>query len=444
MKKFIAALALVLCASFAFGQDDITIDNNNVIHNTNTNTATSNAHATGGTSEATGGAATVNFNNANRREHITAQPGPSGSFVSGMQLALPAGCVPITGSISLKKVKKMAKSGSFTEKKGGMWHGFFSDRNKPVPYEDFDDKPSEERFYFYSWDPTKTVVDWDSITMESFCEGDYGYPLGSALGKCLEDARETVNASHVLACYTVRYDNHASGASYGGGGTGSIIKGGENDTKAGSVAIGGLMGTTVGYYNKAYDVYLVGLSGAYTVSPKPTPAPTPACLPVPTPVPTPDPTPQVCNISIYTEKIEAAEKRIDNCWRYGHSNMVDRLTAAKENVNAWLCSNKTETKYLREAIEHYQMAELNSIHGWDIKKYSDSDAIIAEVEYGLASAFYARDGHINNFWVAPEVVVHENKKTGKEKPVATTAYEKREILKIRHTLEKYSKNLTLN
>lgn len=152
--------------------------------------------------------------------------------------------------------------------------------------------------------------------------------------------------------------------------------------------------------------------------------------------------PKACNPESYINKIKESEKRIAKCWRYGHSNMVDRRNAARENLNAWICTKQIH--YLREAIEHYQMAELNYIHGWDIKKYSDSDEIIAEVEYGLASAFYARDGHIENFWKAPKVVVHENKKTGKDKPVATTAYEKREILKIRHTLEKYSQQLTLD
>lgn len=152
--------------------------------------------------------------------------------------------------------------------------------------------------------------------------------------------------------------------------------------------------------------------------------------------------PPTCNPESYIKKIRESEKRIAKCWRYGHSNMVDRRNAARENLNAWICTK--QTKYLREAIEHYQMAELNYIHGWDIRKYSDSDEIIAEVEYGLASAFYARDGHINNYWKAPKVVVHENKKSGKDKPVPTTPYEKREILKIRHTLEKYSQELTLN
>lgn len=148
-----------------------------------------------------------------------------------------------------------------------------------------------------------------------------------------------------------------------------------------------------------------------------------------------------CDPSIYIERIKKAEYEISICLRYGHNNLFWRREAAKANVDAYICTGKRE--YLIAAINHYEMAELNYIHGYDIRKYSDSNAIIAEVEYGLASAIYARDKSIDNFWHPPEVVVHENKKTRADKPVAVTAHEKQEVLKIRRTLERYAKKLTL-
>ncbi|KKQ45570.1 MAG: hypothetical protein US63_C0014G0002 [Candidatus Moranbacteria bacterium GW2011_GWC2_37_8] len=157
---------------------------------------------------------------------------------------------------------------------------------------------------------------------------------------------------------------------------------------------------------------------------------------------TPAPTPEVaCNVEVYLKIIRKAEKEIATCWRYSYNNFFWQLEAARNNVNAFICTG--DKGYLGIAMNHYYMAELNYIHGFDIKKYADSDAMIAEVEYGLASAFYARDGHVNNYWVAPKVVVHMNKKKNTPKSVAVTAYEKREIMKIRRTLERYSTHLTL-
>lgn len=357
MKRIITVLALVLFANFAFAQDDITIG----IDNENNITATG-GNATAQQDQHQSQVQEQNTNFSTKRQHIIAQPGPSGSFVSGMNIALPAGCTPITGSISMKKAYKMAQSGSFAEKKGGMWHGIFSSRIKSTPYIDFEGKASKDNFYFYEWDPMKAIIGWDSVTIENFCEGDYGYPLGSSLGKCLEEARETVNASHVLACYTVRYDNHASGASLGAGTTGSVIKGGENDTRAGSVAIGGLMGTTVGYYNKAYDVYLVGLDAAYDYQP-----PVVESKPVFVPPP-PPPAPLACDVTIFDKIIIGIDIELPKCLWPCHNNQKLRFAKGNALMDKFFCSGNKDMNLLIAAIHEYGVAERDFENGRELKK----------------------------------------------------------------------------
>lgn len=178
-------------------------------------------------------------------------------------------------------------------------------------------------------------------------------------------------------------------------------------------------------------VYLV------TCEPKPCPPPPPA---PPTPAPEPE-KPQTCNPKEFMLKLERAEMEIFGCKRYSHNNLYWQLEAMKESLNVYLCTGNAT--FLEDAIQHGQMAELNYLHGHDIAKYADSDKIVGEVEYLLASAFYARDSSINNFWKAPAYVVHVDKKRGNSKPVALTSHEKKQVEKLRCTLERYSKKLAL-
>jgi len=170
------------------------------------------------------------------------------------------------------------------------------------------------------------------------------------------------------------------------------------------------------------------------------PTPPPAPCPPPPPAPEPD-KPQACNPKEFMLKLEKAELEIFGCKRYGHNNLYWQLEAMKESLNVYLCTG--DATYLGNAIQHGQMAELNYINGYDIAKHADSDKIVGEVEYLLASAFYARDSSINNFWKAPAYVVHVDKKRGNSKPVALTSHEKKQVEKLRCTLERYSKKLAL-
>ena len=178
---------------------------------------------------------------------------------------------------------------------------------------------------------------------------------------------------------------------------------------------------------------------ALRISEKPCPPPAPK--PCPPPEVKQPPPPQACNPKEFLLKLERIDLEIFGCKRYGHNNLYWQLEAMKESLNVYLCTGNVI--YLEDAIQHGQMAELNYIHGYDIAKHADSDKIVGEVEYLLASAFYARDSSINNFWKAPAHVVHVDKKRGNSKPVALTVHEKKQVEKLRCTLERYSKKLAL-
>jgi len=179
---------------------------------------------------------------------------------------------------------------------------------------------------------------------------------------------------------------------------------------------------------------------AFYVPPEPE---TPPCLISP-PVPPPPPVvtkPKACNPDEFIWKLKNAEYEISICWLYSHNNLFWQLEAMKDSLDVYVCTH--DARYLEDAIQHGQMAELNYFNGKDIASYPDSSKLIGEVEYWLASAFYAKDKSIDNYWKAPDYVTHINKKSGNAESVALTGYEKKRVEKIRSTLERYSKKLVL-
>ncbi len=132
------------------------------------------------------------------------------------------------------------------------------------------------------------------------------------------------------------------------------------------------------------------------------------------------------------------QAKIDTCYPYCENNMEKRLEAGKLALQISLCTGNLA--YLEDAIQHFQMAELNYHHGVNTRS-DKSIALIGEVEYWLASAFFERDKSISAFWIAPEKVRHENKKTKAHEWTKTTLEERNAIEQMRLKLEKYSQSL---
>lgn len=149
-----------------------------------------------------------------------------------------------------------------------------------------------------------------------------------------------------------------------------------------------------------------------------------------------------CDITENVRLISEAEAQIAVCYWYGYNNLFYQNQAGENSLKAYRCTG--DVAYLNAALRHYGMGELNYINGSDIKNHADSNSIIAEVEYGLASAIYARDGVTDDFYRIPTVVVHQDKKTGRDKPIALTAGEQQKIKPLRENTEKYSKSYRRN
>ncbi|HBT45872.1 MAG TPA: hypothetical protein DEA43_03255 [Candidatus Moranbacteria bacterium] len=173
----------------------------------------------------------------------------------------------------------------------------------------------------------------------------------------------------------------------------------------------------------------------------------PASQPPPAPPvlqPEPAPQPSVCDQSIYLKLIADIDAKLFDCKPYSHNNLDLQLKAMKANISEWVCGGKREVKYLNDAIQHGYMAELNYIKGRDISKFGDSEKLISDVDYYLASAFFARDGSTAGYWKVPEKVRHVNKKTGKYEWRPVTKDEGNKMLNLRHNMENYSTDLVLN
>lgn len=372
MKKFTATLAMVITvvmlgAGFA-SADDIIIDvegrNNNNNTNNNTNTATSASDA----NSAAASNSSSSLVSYDRRDHIVAQPGPSGNFVPPPMAMAPANCTPLYGGgLNKKQWDAMSSVGSSFKKKGGFWHGLGADRDITVPYAPaYDGKPSGDYMMFTEWDPRKDRVEFDLILSETFCEGDYGYPLGASLGRCAKKAKEEFNADCAFACYTIRTDGSASGLSYGGGVSGSAVSGG-NDKVAGSASVGAVIGTSTAYFDKAYDIYFLALNQAACmkrpappISAQPAPAP-PVFIPAPAPVV--EQKPAACNPSLFLTQIGIWSDGTRYCPDPCMNNASLRFHLGNSNAGAYDCTK--DEKYARQAIAEYDAAERDILNGFE-------------------------------------------------------------------------------
>lgn len=384
------------------------------------------------------------------REHITATPGVVGGIATlapivsdGQWHAL------LCDSYTVEELKNMKDSSSYTDRGGFYFFNIFTspiERTVRVKKYNGEVKDSAVVRLVPDFPGNRTVAEYNGT-------GAKGAPLSAIVAyAALEGVYDTGEYALVVE-YRSRDIAQLRGLGVGSGAAAAVSS--ADSARAGSMSVGAIIGSSEAYAEYVYDikVKVVKVSGeainaaqlaCYPPQPAQQTAPAPA-PPVFKEEPKPAPAPEVkpeCNLERILKEIKAAEAKIATCWRYCHSNMYERLVAARASLDAYVCTGNR--RYLADAIEHYQMAELNYIHGFDIREHGDSNSIIAEVEYGLASAFYARDHSIDAYWKAPVYVKHEDKKNGADKWVKATKYEKTEIMKIRRTLERYSTNLTLS
>lgn len=396
MKTTMMAMVMaivMLIAGFA-GADDVnvTVRNDNTLNNNTNATATANANQNQDQQQEQNQRQHQEMIFNDSRNHIVAQPGPSGNFVTGTAFAA-GGCTPLFGeglhkTFSTKQIAQMSDSGSAWEGKGGWFHSLFTSDINAVAYESFEGSPDERPITLINWEPTGSrVYPGDRIIGEVSCTGDYGWPLGSVLGKCLAEAKQTTNTTRVFACITVRNDSKNSGFSIGTGGAVSKLNGGGAGTAA-SVALGGLIGTTASFVDTAFDVKIIALNDGYTEWKTIAPVAPPVAKPAPAPKP------EICNPDEIWARIHELEKELKKCERYCYNNLTLRQFIGDAYVELYVCTgDKRYLSTVNGAAYHYGVAERNYLKGWDIKSHkAEADSVIAQVYYNWAGVIYETKG----------------------------------------------------
>ena len=480
MKKILlaifAAMIMLMFANFAFADVDqrTTVTTGDVSNALNSSTIVSatGGNATGGNASATGGNANQQQDQNQKQKQDQNQQQKQDTTVTGVQgnvtnttvnlpnvgftTLLSAGnvrddegwetfCPAIYRNNSLKAIENMRRKFHFSDLFPWNWG-----RTEEAPVEGALTRTDDEKKQIISiactcyW-PYEIAASSDQVLGTKIINGDPEkdkldeYFIGEAENYCYTE----YNSSRVAMQKRVKKDGVTLGASIGGSAAAATLSGGDK----GTAYIGGAMVGKTRTRSEDYpEIRVLCLNDGPTMCKgepaKPTEITTSKKKTPPPEVEVKAPAPQAkCNPSEFSKKLKEAEDEIFICWLYGHNNLSWQLKALKESLNLWLCTNKVS--YLESAIQHGQMAELNFINGEDIAGFEDSGKLISEAEYWLASAFYARDNSLDKYWKAPEYVVHIDKKTGKAKKSALTEDEKRRVEKLRSTLERYSKKLTL-
>lgn len=403
MKKMtmvvMALVMVVFSASFALASgsyDDINIDIGIDNKNTNTNTATANATANANQTQeqqqqqqqqqAQDQQQNMNFYNV--RQHINALPGTAGEFISapmsmpGSWIALT--CSPLFKSFSLERIRQMESASS------SFWGGVEVESVVHIP---FDGEADSNPINLIGWDIREGAYASDQLLGEFQCQGEYGTPMGAALGKCLAVAKEKTNTHRVFAAYKMRRDPKNSGFSIGSGVSGAALSGSPDD-KAVAIALGGLIGTTRAKVDEAYDWTILALNdgpltGAGAVSPcaVETPVvPPPVVQKTPCPVPAPP-----ASVTEIQKRISELEQKVRECTRFCFNNLCLRYQLGDAYVDWYICTG--DKSRLAEAIKMYEIAERNYLKGHDISaNQAEANRILAQVYYNWAGVLYELEG----------------------------------------------------
>lgn len=401
---------MVLSASFVFA--DVSVD----VSNDNANSATS----TGGSGVATVGDITnTNRNknsnkNYNRNSNTNTNTGVEGSqevntprnhitapllnaFV-GAPTAMAEGwkpfvCQPLFSVYTKERIKATAVDDAFLDRKGGFFHKLFSGTIREVIHKPFTGTVDDKPITLINWEPIgNAVYGTEELLGEFECEGQYGWPMGAALGRCLARAKEVTNTSRVFAYIKVRKDPKNSGFSLGSGAAGAALFGPGVDSVAGAISLGGLMGTTSAYVDMAYDWTVLALNNGPTVPP-------PGVYVCGEEPPQPEvkielkkfePKP-ICNPEPIRREIERLKVEISNCKVWSINN--ERLRFLLANAYADLAKCSGENGYYSEAIKNYKLAEENYLKGKDIKaNKTEADQILYKVYWNWAATIREVEG----------------------------------------------------
>ena len=372
--------AVVFSANVGFA--DVTVEN------TNTNTV----DATGGNAEQNQKQKQQQQQNQGQsvttpRNHIVA---PLLNAYVGAPVADSKGwkafiCEPLFLSFSIERIENMRQAGSFWDRKGSVIDALFAKDVRAVVHEKFSGKVDSRPIARLDWVPQGQS---DKLLGEFECQGDYGWPAGASLARCLYEAKQRTNTTRVVVWMSEEKDGKNSGFSIGTGGAASKVMGGNSgDDTAISVALGGLIGSTYSSIEKRYNVKLwafndgsidppaglnvCGVQQSLTVSQSTVQTVTAAC--------SPEEVQRIYSsleenrVSIYGD---GGKKK--GCDLYSLNNLRLRSQRGDLFYRLYKCTGDKEA--LHKAIENYEIAARNYRFGHDIKKHRvKADRIIAQV-----------------------------------------------------------------
>ena len=315
-----------------------------------------------------------NYSATDSRNHITAPL--LGAFVgAGANMSsegwIPFVCQRLFKSFDSKRLDVMSSSsgsGAFSDRKGGFFKRLFGSQiKKTLHFSGESDSKENTLITLIDWDPTSGGYANDKILGEFSCEGDYGWPKGASLGKCLKAAKDETGANRVFASYRVRRDPKNSGVSFGSGAAGAKMLGGtgEVDRVAGAMSLGGLIGTTTAYVDEAYDWYVIALNSGPVDPPigfnacgqpqviEPTIATAPKAAPAETL--------KKCDPDEVLGRIEQLIETTECCLKDCFNNMLLWKQIGDNYTMLYECTAKAE--YLREAKNAYERSLQNFSQG---------------------------------------------------------------------------------
>lgn len=346
--------------------------------NAKANATGGNATATGGKGGkgGTGGSATggnayndLTVVNEDKREHITALPGPVGVFVNAPTVIDDGKWHPLPPKIfTVGELKQMVNSSGYWDRQGSTLDKAFTGpvkttRHVPIAKGELDDNTK-----IYVFIPDN--VCWIKRTLaESYGIGPYHAPLGAIQSlTILEPVLET-HALGITGFYRTRKDAKSSGLSVGSGVGGSVV--GNGDAQAGSMAVGAITGSASAYGKSAFDVDLEAGEiecaappiKEMTVIPEPTPSAEPPAEPK-----------KVCNPEVFDRQVYEYEHEIKWCEFPGYNNQALRFGKGNAFVDKYYCEGGINAQLLLRAEYEYGVAERDFKNGRELaagQKFGD-------------------------------------------------------------------------
>lgn len=310
------------------------------------------------------------YNNIAKRNMITAQPGPSGSFMNATLIIDDGLWHPLPeGVFTVGELEKMVSSSGYLNRTGFFLSNMLTSPVTVVMHVDEADGDLEDNFEV-------TVVNEASVKTrtlaESFGIGPYSTSLGAIEALSILKPVMKTHARYITGRYRTRRDGNASGIAVGSGAATSGISGGSNDNRSGSLAAGAIVGYSTAYYNTAFDVDIRAVEVMESVA-----------------IVAPAPTSEVevqeekivepkCDPQQFIDRIAQLKEATAHCFKDCFNNMLLWKQIGDAFADWYECGGRVDNNLLAQADSAYARSEKNCIEGHEADGTKTSSMIGAQ------------------------------------------------------------------